>query len=135
MRIEYQQVQFAAQVAVDVDQDGRGEYGYLAELAGTLNGMKELGVASDNVKGLLEKVSALTEDALDKVKKLEGAGVSGVTLFNRFFQPDIDIEELELRLAPLHSWSLYWMVRLLIPRIAAALVGDPPTASRVLRMV
>ena len=30
------------------------------------------------------------------VKKLEAAGVTGVTLFNRFYQPDIDIEGLRL---------------------------------------
>lgn len=29
------------------------------------------------------------------VKKLEAAGASGVTLFNRFYQPDIDLEALE----------------------------------------
>ena len=31
------------------------------------------------------------------VKKLEGAGVSGVTLFNRFYQPDIDIDGMRLK--------------------------------------
>jgi dihydroorotate dehydrogenase (fumarate) len=30
------------------------------------------------------------------VKKLEAAGADGLTLFNRFYQPDIDIEELEV---------------------------------------
>ncbi len=31
------------------------------------------------------------------VKKLEAAGVAGVTLFNRFFQPDIDVEGMRLK--------------------------------------
>ncbi len=30
-------------------------------------------------------------------KRLEGAGVNGLVLFNRFYQPDIDIEKLEVR--------------------------------------
>ncbi len=31
------------------------------------------------------------------VKQIEEAGAAGVVLFNRFYQPDIDIEELELK--------------------------------------
>ncbi len=30
-------------------------------------------------------------------KRLEGVGVNGLVLFNRFYQPDIDIEKLEIR--------------------------------------
>ena len=30
-------------------------------------------------------------------KKLDAAGADGLVLFNRFYQPDIDLEELEIR--------------------------------------
>jgi dihydroorotate dehydrogenase (fumarate) len=31
------------------------------------------------------------------VSELEGAGIAGVVMFNRFYQPDIDVDELEVR--------------------------------------
>jgi dihydroorotate dehydrogenase (fumarate) len=42
------------------------------------------------------KLSPFFSSIGNMVKKLEGAGVSGVTLFNRFFQPDIKIDEMRL---------------------------------------
>jgi dihydroorotate dehydrogenase (fumarate) len=39
----------------------------------------------------------------DFARRLEGAGVDGLVLFNRFYQPDIDIVELEVR--PIHHAS------------------------------
>ena len=39
------------------------------------------------------KLSALYTNPLHFIKRLDGAGVKGFVLFNRFFQPDIDIEK------------------------------------------
>ena len=41
------------------------------------------------------KLSPFYTNALNFIKKLDEAGVDGFVLFNRFFQPDIDIEEEE----------------------------------------
>lgn len=43
------------------------------------------------------KLSPFFSSIGNMVKKLEGAGVSGVTLFNRFYQPDIDIDGMRLQ--------------------------------------
>ncbi|MCB1802520.1 MAG: dihydroorotate dehydrogenase-like protein [Gammaproteobacteria bacterium] len=43
------------------------------------------------------KLSPFFSSIGNMVKKLESAGVSGVTLFNRFYQPDIDIDGLRLK--------------------------------------
>lgn len=43
------------------------------------------------------KLGASFSSIGNMVKKLEGAGVSGVTLFNRFYQPDIDIDSMRLK--------------------------------------
>ncbi len=43
------------------------------------------------------KLSPLYSSLPHLVRRLEQAGVNGVVLFNRFLQPDIDIEELEVR--------------------------------------
>ncbi len=42
------------------------------------------------------KLSPFFSSVGNMVKKLESAGAAGVTLFNRFYQPDIDIEGLRL---------------------------------------
>jgi dihydroorotate dehydrogenase (fumarate) len=39
------------------------------------------------------KLSLYYSNPLNFIKKLDEAGVDGMVLFNRFFQPDIDIEE------------------------------------------
>ncbi|MDJ0738391.1 MAG: dihydroorotate dehydrogenase-like protein [Gammaproteobacteria bacterium] len=43
------------------------------------------------------KLSMFFSSVGNIVKKLEGAGVSGVTLFNRFYHPDIDVEGMRLK--------------------------------------
>lgn len=45
---------------------------------------------------LLVKVSPYFTNILDVVDRLRSAGASGVTLFNRFFQTDIDLDSLEV---------------------------------------
>ncbi|MCP5305085.1 MAG: dihydroorotate dehydrogenase-like protein [Chromatiaceae bacterium] len=42
------------------------------------------------------KLSPFFSSIGNLVKKLEGAGVRGVSLFNRFYQPDIDVEGMRL---------------------------------------
>lgn len=42
------------------------------------------------------KLSPFFSSIGNMAKKLEAAGVSGLSLFNRFYQPDIDIEDLRL---------------------------------------
>ena len=42
------------------------------------------------------KLSPFFSSVGNMVKKLEAAGVAGVTLFNRFYQPDIDIDGMRL---------------------------------------
>ena len=64
------------------------------------------------------KLSAFFSSVGNLVKKLESAGVAGVTLFNRFFQPDIDVEGMRLKyaLTPTVSsdalLSMRWMAML-----------------------
>lgn len=43
------------------------------------------------------KLSSQFSSPVDMVKKLEQAGAGGVVLFNRFYQPDIDLETLQFR--------------------------------------
>ena len=43
------------------------------------------------------KLSPFFSSVGNMVKKLEACGVSGVTLFNRFYQPDIDIDGMRLK--------------------------------------
>ncbi len=71
-------------------------------------------------------------------KALEGAGADGVVLFNRFFQPDIDIDELEVssQIELSTSKSLRLRVRWLavlfgslkIPMVASGGVHSPEDA-------
>ena len=42
------------------------------------------------------KLSPQFSAPLDLVRKLDQAGVAGISLFNRFYQPDIDLETLEV---------------------------------------
>ena len=42
------------------------------------------------------KLSSQFSSPLHFAKRLEAAGASGVVLFNRFYQPDIDLESLEV---------------------------------------
>ncbi|MEE4108309.1 MAG: dihydroorotate dehydrogenase-like protein [Halieaceae bacterium] len=45
---------------------------------------------------LAVKLGAQLTAPIDLVRRLEGAGVDGVSIFNRFYQPDIDLETLEV---------------------------------------
>ena len=43
------------------------------------------------------KLSPFFSNMANMAKRLDEAGANGLVLFNRFYQPDIDLEELELR--------------------------------------
>ncbi len=43
------------------------------------------------------KLSPFFSNLANMAKQLEEAGADGLTLFNRFYQPDIDLEELEIK--------------------------------------
>jgi dihydroorotate dehydrogenase (fumarate) len=43
------------------------------------------------------KLSSQFSSVTNMVRKLEDAGVNGAVLFNRFYQPDIDLETLEIK--------------------------------------
>jgi dihydroorotate dehydrogenase (fumarate) len=43
------------------------------------------------------KLSPFFSNMANMAKRLEQAGADGLVLFNRFYQPDIDLEELEIR--------------------------------------
>jgi dihydroorotate dehydrogenase (fumarate) len=43
------------------------------------------------------KLSPFFSNMANMAKKLDDAGADGLVLFNRFYQPDIDLEELEIR--------------------------------------
>ena len=58
------------------------------------------------------KLSPFYTATANMVADLEGAGAQGVVLFNRFYQPDIDIEELEVRRELVLSDSSILLLRL-----------------------
>jgi len=66
------------------------------------------------------KLSSFFTSTANVAARLDQAGADGLVLFNRFYQPDIDVEELEIR----HSLQLSSSVELL-PRLrwVAALTG------------
>lgn len=66
------------------------------------------------------KLSSQFSALIDTVKRFEEAGVSGVTLFNRFYQPDIDLESLRVEPRLELSSSLESLLRI---RWAAILYG------------
>lgn len=79
----------------------------------------------EDVKGTLKipvavKLSSFFTSVAHLAARLDAAGADGLILFNRFYQPDIDIEELEIR----HSLQLSSSTELL-PRLrwVAALTG------------
>jgi dihydroorotate dehydrogenase (fumarate) len=75
-------------------------------------------------------------------KRLEGVGADALVLFNRFYQPDFDLESLEVLLAPSLSTSdelrlrLHW-VALLSTRVRPdlAITGGVHTAEDVVKSV
>ncbi len=58
------------------------------------------------------KLSPFYTATAHMVHQLEGAGAEGVVLFNRFYQPDIDIEELEVKRDLVLSDSSILLLRL-----------------------
>ncbi len=74
------------------------------------------------------KLSARFSNIANVVKKLDDAGANGFSLFNRFYQPDIDLDTLEVKpkilLSTPHAMRLplRW-VAILRGRIKASLAG------------
>jgi dihydroorotate dehydrogenase (fumarate) len=57
-----------------------------------------LGAVKDAVQiPVALKLSPFFSNMANMAKRLDEAGADGLVLFNRFYQPDIDLEELELR--------------------------------------
>jgi dihydroorotate dehydrogenase (fumarate) len=88
------------------------------------------------------KVSPFFSNLANMAKRLEQAGADGLVLFNRFYQPDIDLEELEIRPNVLLSTPqalrlpLTW-IGILYGRVQASLaatsgVHDPQDAIKLL---
>jgi dihydroorotate dehydrogenase (fumarate) len=88
------------------------------------------------------KLSARFSNIANMAKKLDDAGANGLTLFNRFYQPDIDLEALEVKpkilLSTAHALRLplRW-IALLKGRVKASLAGTSGihTAEDVLKML
>lgn len=78
------------------------------------------GVASQLSIPVAVKIGPYFSSVAHMAKRLEAAGAKGLVIFNRFYQPDLDIEELEVvpNLTLSHSGAL--LVRL---RWAAILYG------------
>jgi dihydroorotate dehydrogenase (fumarate) len=74
------------------------------------------------------KLSARFSNIPNMVKQLDDAGANGLTLFNRFYQPDIDLDALEVKpkilLSTPHAMRLplRW-IALLKGRVKASLAG------------
>ncbi len=49
------------------------------------------------------KISSYFSGLAEMVKKLSWTGVQGIVLFNRFFNPDIDIDQMRIKAAHLYS--------------------------------
>ena len=74
------------------------------------------------------KISPFFSNLANMAKRLDQAGADGLVLFNRFYQPDIDLEELEIRPNVLLSTPqalrlpLTW-IGILYGRVQASLAG------------
>jgi dihydroorotate dehydrogenase (fumarate) len=74
------------------------------------------------------KLSPYFSNLANMAKRLDQAGANGLVLFNRFYQPDIDLEELEIRPNVLLSGPqalrlpLTW-IGILYGRVQASLAG------------
>ena len=88
------------------------------------------------------KISPFFTNVANVAKRLDNAGADGLVLFNRFYQPDIDLEELEIRPNVLLSTPqalrlpLTW-IGILYGRLKASLaatggVHDPQDAIKLL---
>lgn len=58
------------------------------------------------------KLSAQFSSPVNMVKKLEQSGANGVVLFNRFYQPDIDLETLQFKHSLQYSSSQESLLRI-----------------------
>ena len=79
------------------------------------------------------KLSPFFSNFANMAKRLDDAGANGLVLFNRFYQPDIDLETLEVKPNILLSTPmamrvpLRWIALLYGQRAAPA--SPPPAAS------
>jgi dihydroorotate dehydrogenase (fumarate) len=88
------------------------------------------------------KLSPAFSSVANMVKRLEGAGASGVSLFNRFYQPDINVDNLRL-VSSLHTstssealLAMRW-IAILYGRTALSLgaTGGVHTTADVLKLL
>jgi len=97
-------------LAGDIDEPGAGVEQRYVDLLRELK--KHVGIPVNM------KLTPSFSSVGNMVKQLEAAGASGVSLFNRYYQPDIDIDELRLspRLRPSSSGEvllpMMWMALL-----------------------
>lgn len=88
------------------------------------------------------KLSPFFSNIAHMAHRLDAAGADGLVLFNRFYQPDIDLEELEIRPNVLLSTSqalrlpLTW-IGILYARVKASLAatGGVHTAEDVIKLL
>jgi dihydroorotate dehydrogenase (fumarate) len=76
-------------IAADPEQSGDAVEDRYVELLKMLHSVVRIPVVM--------KLSPFFSALPNFVKRLEGAGASGVALFNRFYQPDIDIDQLRVQ--------------------------------------
>ncbi|MGA2890757.1 MAG: dihydroorotate dehydrogenase-like protein [Terracidiphilus sp.] len=76
-------------LATDKSQTSTGLEGQLLELVAAVTAAVKVPVSV--------KLSQSFTSLPNMISQLEGAGARGVVLFNRFYQPDFDIETLEVR--------------------------------------
>lgn len=75
-------------IAADAEQDSRAVEARYLKLLGDLRGQIDIPVAV--------KLGPQLSSVPNLVRQLEQAGAAGVTLFNRFYQPDIDLDSLRV---------------------------------------
>lgn len=88
------------------------------------------------------KVSSQFSSFLNFARRLDNAGIQGLTMFNRFYQPDIDLESLEVRPRLEYSSSIESLIpirwtAILSGRISCALgvSGGIHTSGDILKAV
>jgi dihydroorotate dehydrogenase (fumarate) len=121
-------------VAADITQSGQDiEQMYLDVLVALRSQVK---------MPLIMKLSPYFSSVANMVTRLEEAGVDGVSLFNRFYQPSIDIEtravspELNLSTSPESLLAMRWIAILSGKvNITLAATGGVHTADDVIRLL
>jgi dihydroorotate dehydrogenase (fumarate) len=104
-------------LATNVEVDGQSIEDRVIEVATAVRAATKLPLAV--------KLSPFYSSLPNLVRRLEGVGVNGVVLFNRFLQPDIDIEELEVKPKLVLSTSNELLMRLRWLAILHGRVGLP----------